>query len=158
MECIIGGLVPDKLFHLVQLLSRMMELIFHHWSGWQQADLILFHNIVRRFLILLEEWIGEKQCVITSHNLIYIVDDIKRFGLPDNYWCWGFERCVKKYVDITSNQKAVELSFARTESRREAIKSSTIQKKQLKYRTNFEQVTLNFDYTRKVLFLYKWVW
>ena len=79
-------------------------------------------HILFRFVVLLEEWVNPDQCTITAHNLIHIVDDIERFGHPDNYWCWFFERCVKKYVKISHNHKNVESSFAKTESRREVRK------------------------------------
>ena len=70
----------------------------------------------------MEEWIGKDQCTITLHNLRHITEDIRRFGHPDNYWCWAFERCVKKYKKISHNHKNAERSFANTESRRETLK------------------------------------
>ena len=54
--------------------------------GWTKDMLILFEKIVKRFVVLVEEWIDPSFCVITTHNLLHISEDIKRFGLPDNYW------------------------------------------------------------------------
>jgi len=142
METVLGGLVQDKDYHLTQLLSRIVEFIFYHRSGWTAEELNLFDNIVKRYLVLLEEWSGEKQCVITSHNLIHFVDDIKRFGLSANYWCWYFERCVNVYTKRASNHKNAELSFARAECRREALKfSAAIKIKKQKFRISVNKMS-----------------
>ena len=49
-------------------------------------------------------------------------DDIRRFSSPDNYWCFTFERAVHGYVERSSNQKNLELTFAKAESRKELLK------------------------------------
>ena len=72
-----------------------------------------------------EEVQGEKYCTISLHSLIHMVDDIKRFSSPDNYWCYTFERAVHNYVEKTSNKKHLELTFARSECRREVLKFLT---------------------------------
>ena len=48
--------------------------------------------------------------------------DIQRFSAPDNFWCFQFERAVKRYVQQSSNRKHIEKSFARRESQREFLK------------------------------------
>ena len=75
-----------------------------------------------RHNILIEEVQGGKYCTISLHNLIHMVDDIKRFSSPDNYWCYTFERAVHNYVEKSSNKKHLELTFARSECRREVLK------------------------------------
>ena len=55
------------------------------------------------------------------HNLLHMVDDIKCFSSPDNYWCYVFERAIHKYV-IKSLIKNLELTFAQAEIRREVLK------------------------------------
>ena len=69
-----------------------------------------------------EEIEGLKSCVVTLHNLIHLVEDIERFGPPDNYWCYGFERAVKGYKQRSSNSKHLEYTYARAECRREFLK------------------------------------
>ena len=69
-----------------------------------------------------EEVEGFTECTITLHNLTHLPDDIHRFSSPDNYWCFVFERAVHKYVEQSSNQKNLEATFAKSESRREVLK------------------------------------
>ena len=54
--------------------------------GWTQEMLILFEKLVKRYTILVEEWVDPSFCVITLHNMLHITEDIVRFGLADNYW------------------------------------------------------------------------
>ena len=105
----------------------------------------LVYFLYFRFVILLEEWVSPNQCTITAHNLLHIKDDIKRFGHPDNYWCWFFERCVKKYIKISQNHKNIECSFANAESRREVLKfhNEVVKKKNVAHLDNEEEVSFN---------------
>lgn len=57
-------------------------------------------------------------CVINLH----LPEDIERFSAPDNFWCFQFERAVKRYVQQSSNNKHIEKSFACGESQRELMK------------------------------------
>ena len=51
-----------------------------------------------------------------------IHENVLNFGAPDNYWCYNFERAVERYVTISNNHKNIEVTFARTELRREILK------------------------------------
>ena len=64
---------------------------------------------------------GANACVINLHNLTHLPEDIQRFSAPDNFWCFEFERAVKRYVQQSSNKKHFEKSFARRESQREFL-------------------------------------
>lgn len=66
-----------------------------------------------------EEVEGFTECTITLHNLTHLPEDIQRFSSPDNYWCFVFERAVHKYIEQSSNQKNLEATFAKSESRRD---------------------------------------
>ena len=81
-----------------------------------------FRRLCWRYCILVEEAYGDSECVITLHSLPPVPEDIMRFGSPDNYWCFQYERAVGRYVKQTSNKKGVEKTFARKESQREFIK------------------------------------
>lgn len=61
-------------------------------------------------------------CVINLHYLTRFPDDILRFSAPDIFWCFQFERAVKRYVKQSSNKKHIEKSFARRECQREFLK------------------------------------
>lgn len=60
--------------------------------------------------------------VIINYNLFYILEDLKCFFSIDNFWCFLFERVVKKYILRFSNCKYIELIYARVEVRREFFK------------------------------------
>ena len=57
--------------------------------------------------------------VVTGHNFIHLTDDVRQFGAPDNFWCFTFERAVKRYVHKSTNNKHIECTFAKAEERRE---------------------------------------
>lgn len=127
-EVILAGLLEPMDYHLWQLTVRMTELIFNHHNMWSHDDLQLFEHLAKRFIILNEEQRGLTACRITVHNLQHISEDAYRFSHPDNYWCYPYERAVKRYVSISSNFKNIECSFAKRESFRELLKlvSATI--------------------------------
>ena len=58
-------------------------------------------------------------CMII-HNQTPVV--FPKFSHPDNYWCYPYERAVKRYVSVSSNFKNAECSFAKRESFRELLK------------------------------------
>lgn len=59
---------------------------------------------------------------MVNYNIIYIYEDVLNFGFSDNYWCYNFERVVKRYIVIFSNYKNIEIIFVRIELRREVLK------------------------------------
>ena len=75
-----------------------MYVVAYSRDGWNESMMQVFHSLAQRHLILTEELIGLHQCHITFHNLLHLPADIKRFGSPDNYWCFSFERAVKRYA------------------------------------------------------------
>lgn len=101
----------------------MTELVYHTGRvGWTKNDVQLFDKLAKRYCVLVEELLGVQQCVVTGHNLQHLCEDIKRFSSPDNYWCFVFERSVKRYVERSSNKKHIEYTFANAEERRELSK------------------------------------
>ena len=88
----------------------------------QSQDVWLFDKLAKRFNILIEELWGLSSCRVTVHNLMHIADDTFRFSIPDCYWCFPFERAVKRYIGIFNNFKNAECPFANHESHRELLK------------------------------------
>ena len=86
------------------------------------GDLQLLQRLIWRHNILTEETEGARSCVISLHNLIHLVEDIRRFSSPDNVWCYVYERAVHTYIERSSNMKNLELTFAKAQSRREVLK------------------------------------
>lgn len=130
-EVIFDGLLGPMDYHIWQLIVRMTELVFRQREVWEHDDASLFGRIAKRFVILLEENYGIESCLVTAHNLQHVEEDTWRFSHPDNYWCFSFERAVKRYVAHTSNFKNPECSFAKRESLREMLKTLPSTLKQL---------------------------
>jgi len=69
-ECVLGGLIDDSEFQIWCLVARMAEMVyFYGRAGWEEDDLLLFNNLSKRHMILVEEELGLDQCVVTAHNL-----------------------------------------------------------------------------------------
>lgn len=112
-EYVLGGLLPDSYYHAWIGLVRITEMVYKTGrDGWTDDDSELITKLIQRHNILTEESEGIKSCVVTLHNL----------HLPlDNFWCYSFERAVKKYVERSSNCKSIESTFAVAECRREFL-------------------------------------
>lgn len=122
-EQILDGAIPEENYQAWILIVRITELVFNTCrSGWTSDSVELLRMLIWRHNILTEEFEGFQHCTISLHNLLHLVDDIKRFSSPDNYWCYVFERAVHKYVIKSSNNKNLELTFAQAEIRREVLK------------------------------------
>jgi len=122
-EAIFDGLLSPTDYHIWQLIVRMTELVFRQREVWEHSDAELFSRMAKRSVILIEENYGIQSCLVTAHNLQHVEQDTWCFSHPDNYWCFSFERAVKRYVGHTSNFKNPECSFAKRESLREMLKS-----------------------------------
>ena len=95
-EVLFVDILSDDEYHLVWFTARLVELLFHHRNGLAHEELLTLNKICWRRLVLLEEQVCKKQCVITSHNSIHIKDDMLRFGHCDNFWCFSNERVIKR--------------------------------------------------------------
>ena len=103
----------------------IIELVFSCCrSGWTAMSLELLKRLIWRHSILTEEIEGFTNCTITLHNLMHLPEDIHRFSSPDNYWCFVFERAVHKCIVQSSNNKNLELMFAKSECRRKNVEVS----------------------------------
>lgn len=140
-EVIMADLLEEREFHIWQLIVRMTELVFGIRAGWNHDDVNLFEKLAQRYLILTEEQRGITACVKTAHNLIHIPQDVLRFGHPDNFWCFSFERAVQRYVKTSCNYKNIECSYAKREAWRELLKHIGIGSHPLKqYMVDLEKV------------------
>lgn len=122
-EFILNGLLEENDYKVWAPIPRMIELVFNSGrNGWTANMLDNFRRLAWRYCILYEEMYGLDACVINLHNLTHLPDDVRRFASPDNFWCFDFERAVKRYVRQSSNKKYIEKSFARRESQREFMR------------------------------------
>lgn len=114
-----NGLLPEGELKLWAPLPRMVEFVFNSGRyGWTEDMIENFRCLVWRYCISCVEQYGANACVINLH----LPEDIERFSAPDNFWCFQFERAVKRYVQQSSNNKHIEKSFAGRESQRELMK------------------------------------
>jgi len=128
-EFVLYGLLSDNDYKVWAPIPRMVECVFSCGrNGWTDSMIQNFKSLAWRYCILFEEEYGTDACVINLHNLTHLSDDVHRFSSPDNYWCFDFERAVKRYVRQSSNKKHIEKSFARRESQREFIKFRKLMK------------------------------
>ena len=140
-------------YHLWQLTARMTELLFNKRNGWSLDDVLLFQSLAKRYIILNEEHRGHSACRITVHNIQHIPDDALRFSHPDNYWCFSFERAVKRYISISNNFKNMECSFAKREGYRELLKlmSRHIQpQEETRFKVDLEKASILYLSTQSI--------
>ena len=141
-EVIFADLLDDTDFHIWQLSVRMTELVFSKRDGWSHDDVNLFGKLAQRYLVFTEEHRGLTSCTVTEHNILHIASDAMRFSHPDNYWCFSFERAVRRYVTTKSNFKNIECTYAKKEARRELLKHlhSHIEGQPKQYKFSLEKV------------------
>ena len=139
-EYVLEGLLPHEHYSVWVTLVRITELVYNTGrKRFNKDDVEVLKRLVARHNILTEEVEGLKSCVVTLHNLVYLSEDIERFGPPDNYWCCSFERSVQSYTKRSSNAKNLEHTFARAECRREFLKFNCVIEEQTSH------ITLNED-------------
>ena len=95
-ECMLGGVILKKEYHIWILVACLTELFFGHGTGrfgWIPGMLQLVKHLTLRHNILTEEQQRLKSCRVI---IIHILDDVDRFSSPDDYWCFSFERA--KYI------------------------------------------------------------
>ena len=78
-------------------------------QGWDQQHQEVFKSLLWKHHIECEHLYGLSAC--TEYSL-HIPEDIERFPLPDNYWCYMYERQVKFYKKQTTNMKSLCNTFA----------------------------------------------
>ena len=106
-EFVLNGLLPEEELKLWAPVPRMVEFVFNSGrNGWSEEMLDNFRCLAWRYCILCEEQYGANACVINLHNLTHLPEDIQRFSAPDNFWCFEFERAVKRYVQQSSNKNS----------------------------------------------------
>ena len=152
-ELILGGILSDEQYEVWVAAVRIVECLFSCGrNGITTEMLSTLRLLIWRHNILTEEVHGGKSCVVSLHNLIHLTDDIERFSCPDNYWCYAFERAVHTYVERSFNNKHLEVTFAKAESRRELLKFlSTENTSECEYHTDsngcLEQVLVLIYYS-----------
>lgn len=58
-----------------------------------------------------EELYGLTACTENVEYSLHMPEDVARHSIPDNYWCYVYERLVKYYKHQTTNMKIVAKTF-----------------------------------------------
>ena len=117
----------DEEFEILSLVARLTEMHFYTGrDGWTKEMIENHRKLLIRLSIKVEEVQGLEMCTVSLHNLTHIHEDLLNFSASDNHWCAVYECAVKNYVKKPHNCKGIEISFARSETRREFLKSVNI--------------------------------
>jgi len=108
-RCMIGRLLVD------------IAHIFFNWTrskGWSAEDLFVAHQLLTKWRNLSEALDGPNGRPLEHvAGAAHILEDVLRFGHSDVFWCFPYEREVKRYNNIKTNQKNVEATFAQYTAR-----------------------------------------
>ena len=124
-ECALEDKIEDdNHFEILSMISRLVEMHFHSGrDGWTTDMINAHYKLAQRLNIMTEETQGLLSCTISMHNITHVHEDLMNFSASDIYWCAVFERAVKHYVKKSHNCKGLEITFSKSEMRREFLKS-----------------------------------
>lgn len=80
--------------------------------GWSTSTLYRVRLLFQTWWMLLEDLFGPNgQPLELVAGVGHLFDNVEHFGHSDVYWCYPYEREVKTYQNIHSNDKQVEETF-----------------------------------------------
>lgn len=80
--------------------------------GWTEHDLVVVHHLLQKWRTFSEELDGPNGKPLEHvAGAGHIIEDIRRFGHSDVYWCFPHEREIQKFTNMNTNQKNVEATF-----------------------------------------------
>ena len=112
---ILREIVPEESYRCFCLLSQIYQLVFSkelRIQGWDQQHQEMLKRLLWKLHIEYEHLYGLSACTENVEYSLHIPKDIERFSLPDNYWCYMYERQVKFYKKQTTNMKSLCKTFA----------------------------------------------
>jgi hypothetical protein len=146
LECVMESQIQNQDLEILCLVSRFTELHFHSGrDGWTDNMIEMHRKMAHRLNVKIEETQGLEMCSISVHNMKHLHEDILNFSSADNYWCAVFERAVKDYVKRSHNCKGVEATFAKSEIRREYLKSLVGGQDQVDHHDNYVVLQVRND-------------
>ena len=87
--------------------------------GWTEDDLLVVQQLLQKWRVLGEELDGPNGRPLEHvAGAGHILEDVRRFGHSDVYWCFPYEREIQKFTNMNTNQKNVEATFIKFCSRR----------------------------------------
>ena len=94
-------IVPRRCYGCFCLLHEIYQLIFCEPM-----------RILWKHAILYEELYGLAACTENVEYSLHMPEDVQQHSIPDNYWCFMYERLMHYYKRLTTNMKALCKTFA----------------------------------------------
>ena len=127
-ENVVDGLLTEDNYHIFYQLARVVEVLYHHETrgcgGWTPDHIDLIERLLFVLASMLEKRYGLTACRPNLHiGVCHLAECIRYLGGIASWWCYSFERLVKSYMARTTNEKHIELTYARCQARLDAIAS-----------------------------------
>ncbi|MCO5606008.1 hypothetical protein L7F22_060195 [Adiantum nelumboides] len=108
----------NGIFQEMQDLGYLLIDIAHSFynysrdNGWSVDDIRVMKLLLQSWRVRMEEYLGPNSSPLEHvAGNGELLDDVMRLGLHDRYWCYIFERLVKIYSSIKTNNIQDEASF-----------------------------------------------
>ena len=112
---VLREIVTEEAYRCFCLLSQIYRLVFSkelRIQGWDQEHEVMLKSLLWKHHIDYEHLYGLKACTENIEYSLHIPEDIERHSIPDNYWCYMYERQVKFYKQQTTNMKSMCKTFS----------------------------------------------
>ena len=121
-----GNVLNPGHYEVFSQVSRLVEVLYHTETrssgGWVPEHCHLLEVILVVLGSMIERHYGLSACRLNLHlGVFHLVQDIYYLGGPSNWWCYAFERMVKTYTGRKTNEKNIELTYAKVEARLDAV-------------------------------------
>ena len=111
---VLRHLISIEAYQCFCLLSAIYKLVYSkelRIQGWSTEHQQFLSRLIWKHDILYESLYGLGACSENVEYSTHMVEDISRHSIPDNYWCYMYERQVKYYKWQTTNQKTLCKTF-----------------------------------------------
>ena len=111
---VLVDIVPRRVYSCFMLIVKIHNLVLSHYlrsTGWQPEHITYLKDLLWLHAIEYEELYGLSACTENVEYSLHLPEDIVRHSIPDNYWCYVYERLVKCYKRQTTNMKNVAKTF-----------------------------------------------
>jgi len=118
---VLYGRISEKRWFVGALLVDLAHYFFNQTrtSGWSIVNLEAVQLLLQAWRVCTEDLDGCNGAPLEhAAGATHLLDDVRRFGPSEIYWCFVFEREVARFGKITTNNKLMETSFIQYYSRK----------------------------------------
>ena len=108
------GRISNGMYQLGLLLVDIVHYFFNYTrkEGWIVGEIKYARDVFKHWQVILESTLGPNGRPLEHvAGAGHLLDDIKRFGHFNVYWCFVHKREVQKYLNISTNSKRAEKTF-----------------------------------------------